>query len=308
MIRNITILGAGTMGIAIARVFADHGYSTSLYEPREDLAVVEEKLLLLGRSTTSTMRAQEHTSNSSPILLFNELEQAVTNADFILEAVPEQLEIKRDVYRQLARSIKKDTIVASNTSTFPLETLAENQPFRDNMIIAHFFHPAHLIPLVEIVGLPSTSPAILDEIVTLMRTCDKTPVVLKRDIPGFIANRLQAALIREACYLLENGVADADQIDTVVKEALGLRWAFKGPFEVADLGGLDIWMKVTGHLFSQLSTSQDAPESMAAKVANGKLGVKSGSGYYDYKDPIGTTRELQHYLKQLAALKKNSEG
>lgn len=136
-----------------------------------------------------------------------------------------------------------------------------------------------------------------------MRSCGKTPVVLKRDIPGFIANRLQAALMREACYLLENEIADAEQIDTVVKEALGLRFAFKGPFEIADLGGLDIWSKVTGHLFPELGVSRSAPDSLLAKVGEGQLGVKSGTGYYRYEDAGEIVNELERQLQELVKLK-----
>jgi 3-hydroxybutyryl-CoA dehydrogenase len=294
MIKNIAVLGAGTMGIGIAHLFAEHGFEVCIFEPNELPHVIKEKLHALGS-----------TGNSSAIVLFNELEKAVTQADLIVEAVPEQLEIKREVYRQLAQSIKKDTIVASNTSTFSLETLSEGQPFGNRMIITHFFNPAHLIPLVEIVGLPSTSPSIINMVVELMQVCSKTPVVLNRDIPGFIANRLQAALLREACFLLKSGIANADQIDTVVKEGLGLRWAFKGPFEIADLGGLDIWTKVAGHLFPNLSVSQDVPESMTTKVTNGELGVKSGKGYYSYKDPKRTAEELQMSLQTLMTLKMN---
>lgn len=300
MIKSIAVLGAGTMGIGIAHLFANHGFAVSLYEPYEaSLPSTREKLL-------SLERADEH----SAVLLFSELEKAVTDADLIVEAVPEQLTIKRDVYGRLARLIKEQTIVASNTSTFALETLAEGQPFACRMVITHFFNPAHLIPLVEIVGLPSTSPAVMEEIVELMRACGKAPVVLNKDIPGFIANRLQAALMREACYLLENGVADTEQIDTAVKEGLGLRWAFKGPFEIADLGGLDIWSKVTGHLFPKLSVSTDEPESILTRNAEDHLGIKSGKGYYSYEDPIGTAEELQSNLQKLVSLKmkKNTEG
>lgn len=300
MIKSIAVLGAGTMGIGIAHLFANHGFAVSLYEPYEaSLPSTREKLL-------SLERADEH----SAVLLFSELEKAVTDADLIVEAVPEQLTIKRDVYGRLARLIKEQTIVASNTSTFALETLAEGQPFACRMVITHFFNPAHLIPLVEIVGLPSTSPADMEKIVELMRACGKAPVVLNKDIPGFIANRLQAALMREACYLLENGVADTEQIDTAVKEGLGLRWAFKGPFEIADLGGLDIWSKVTGHLFPKLSVSTDEPESILTRTAEDHLGIKSGKGYYSYEDPIGTAEELQSNLQKLVSLKtkKNTEG
>ncbi|QJD82803.1 3-hydroxyacyl-CoA dehydrogenase family protein [Cohnella herbarum] len=285
MIKNIAVLGSGTMGSGIALLFAEHGFKVALYEPA-------------GR-TFPSLDARIH--------FYNDLEKAVANADLIVEAVPEQLEIKREVFRQLAEIISDRAIVASNTSTISLQTLAENLPFSDRIVITHFFNPANLIPLVEIVTLPTTSPQIGNELTALLIHCGKTPVVLNRDVPGFVANRLQAALIREALYLVENGIADPGQIDTVVKEGLGLRWAFKGPFEIADLGGLDVWAKVTGHLFPELSTNTLAPESLLTKVADGELGVKSGYGYYRYEDPSSTAEKMKNSIDQLVSFKKRIE-
>jgi len=289
MIKNIAILGAGTMGSGLARLFAEQGCNVALYEPNEALLpAIQEKLRPLGIQAGS------------------EILKAIADADLIVEAVPEDLCVKRDVYRQLAAGMRKDAIVASNTSTFALGTLADNQPFRDRMIIAHFFNPPQLIPLVEIVGLPSTPSTIIDRVTRLLRDCGRTPVVLGRDIPGFIANRLQAALMREACFLLDSGVADIHQIDAAVTEGLGMRWAFKGPFEIADLGGLDIWRKVTGHLFPTLDAASEAPESLVAKTESGQLGVKSGQGYYRYADPNGIVDEFQVQLEHLLKLKNEA--
>ncbi|WP_214630401.1 3-hydroxyacyl-CoA dehydrogenase family protein [Paenibacillus agaridevorans] len=289
MIERIGVLGAGTMGLAIASLFAEHGYEVSLYEPNDEML----------RSVKN--RLNKGTLN---IQLTNNFEKAVAKADLIIECVPEQLTVKREVYRQLASAIRPEAIVASNTSTFPLQTLAQELPFANQMVIVHFFNPAHLIPLVEMVGLPDTPPSILEELAALLRKCGKTPVVLNKDIPGFIANRLQAALMREACYLLDNGVANAAQIDTVVSEGLGLRWAIKGPFEIADLGGLDIWAKVTGQLFPALSISTDTPGTIEKMVACGDLGVKSGSGYYQYDDPAAAAADMNKNLQRLIALKQ----
>ncbi len=302
--KQIAVLGAGTMGIGIVRLFAEHGYEVCLYEPHMARTVLEEKLRSFEDNRMNGSGRPDDSRFS--VRIYEDISKAIANADLIVEAVPEQLEIKREVYRQLAQNIRDNAIVASNTSTFALETLAENQPFSDRMIIMHFFNPAHLIPLVEIVGLPDTPSAIIDETVNLMRSCGKTPVVLKRDIPGFIANRLQAALLREAFYLLENGIADAEQIDTVVKEALGLRYAFKGPFEIADLGGLDIWSKVTGHLFPELGVSRSAPESLLAKAAEGQLGAKSGAGFYRYDDADEVKDNFEQQLQDLVRLKRES--
>jgi len=289
MIERIAVLGAGTMGFNIARLFAERGYAVSLYEPEG------EALDRIARM----IRAE-----NMKLDVGGDLEKAVAASDLIVECVPEQLNIKREVYARLALAIKPDALVASNTSTFGLQTLARDVPFADRFVIAHFFNPAHLIPLVEVVGLPDTQPGRIEALVALLRSCGKTPVVLNRDIPGFIANRLQAALMREACHLLESGVADAAQIDTAVRDGLGIRWAFKGPFEIADLGGLDIWSKVTGHLFPELDDRTEAPESLLDKTGRGELGVKTGKGYYDYADPAKTIEEMTERLQRFNAFKQ----
>jgi 3-hydroxybutyryl-CoA dehydrogenase len=291
MIKKIAVLGAGTMGWGIAVLFGELGYSVSVFEPNEKAR--HDAALKLP-------------SIEGDIILYADLEKAVDDADLIIEAVPEQLDIKRKIYNQLQRMIRNDAIVASNTSTFALQTLAMEQPFADRMVITHFFNPPQLIPLVEIVGLTSTAPQVLEKIVKLLRDCGKTPVVLQKDIPGFIANRLQAALMREACYLLEQGIADAEQIDAVVKEGLGLRYAFKGPFEIADLGGLDVWAKVTGHLFPELGTAVTPPESLLENVKDGALGIKSGTGYYKYDNPTESAEDFKRSLQELIDLKTKS--
>ncbi|UVI33050.1 3-hydroxyacyl-CoA dehydrogenase family protein [Paenibacillus spongiae] len=285
MITAITVLGAGTMGLGIARLFAGHGCRVTVYDP--NIQPLSDPFL------------------PPSLVLANDFEKAVSEADLIVEAVPEQMDIKREIFGRLDKLIKPSAIVASNTSTFQLHDLTADLAIRDRMLITHFFNPADYIPLVEIVALPSTSSSIVCEVASLLQRCGKSPVVLNKDIPGFIANRLQAALMREACYLLENGVADAAQIDTAVREGLGLRWAFKGPFEVADLGGLDIWAKVTGHLFPELANSIEAPQSIVEKTGRGELGVKSGRGFYEYDDVYRTADRLRSSLQRLLTLKSN---
>lgn len=270
MIRTIAVLGAGTMGSRIAQLFAAHGYAAVLYDPNESAL----------RAAGQRMQLPEKTE--APLTYTSDLYEAVRDADLILEAAPEQLELKRALYAQIAPAIKPDAIVASNTSTYPLAALTSGIDFADRFIIAHFFNPAHLIPLVELVRSETTRPGIVEAATELLDSCGKVPVLLRKDIPGFIANRLQAALFREACHLLEQGIADAEQIDTVVREGLGLRWAVSGPFETADLGGLDIWHNVAAHLFPELSGATAAPDIVRNKVKEGQLGSKTGNGFYSY--------------------------
>lgn len=293
MIRKIAVLGAGTMGLGIAGLFADNGYSVTVYDPNE-AACRQGEAKLQGRGKGGTA-----------VLWTGELRAAAAAADLIVEAAPEQLELKRALYRELAAALPAHAIVASNTSTFRLQALSEGLAYADRMIIMHFFNPADLVPLVEIVGAPSADPSMLREIAALLERCGKTPVVLKRDVPGFIANRLQAALMREACHLVESGTADIEQVDTAVREGLGLRWAFKGPFEIADAGGLDIWAKVTGHLFPELGGAVEAPALLTDKANEGRLGCKTGQGFYAYDDPAAAAGRTIGQLRRLIDLKRD---
>ncbi|GAA3399808.1 3-hydroxyacyl-CoA dehydrogenase family protein [Paenibacillus hodogayensis] len=243
-----------------------------------------------GDSNSAVCHAEErNVSDPSPrhrgtLRTTGHLEAAVRPADFVLEAGPELLPIKRELYAALIPALGADAIVASNTSSLPLRSLADGLPYADRFVIAHFFHPAAIIPLVEIVGLPDTRPGVVGQVAEWLAQCGKSPVVLRKDCPGFIANRLQAAVLREACHLLAEGIADAEQIDRAMTEGPGLRWALNGPFAISDLGGLDIWERVADNLFPQLSAAPDVPQELSGRVREGRVGTKSGAGFYNYGD------------------------
>lgn len=310
-LNNIAILGAGTMGHGIGQIFAQHGLAVTVYDPHPAaLQAASEKVLRNLRLLQENQGGEAVNPGLavSNLMFTSDLSAAITGADLVIEAVPENLTIKWSLYSQIAPMLKPTAIVTSNTSTFALETLAFEQPFADRFLITHFFNPAPLIPLVEIVQLDITMPGIAGQLIELLRACGKVPVLLKKDIAGFIANRLQAAVMREACYLLESGIAEAAQIDTAMKEGPGLRWAIGGPFEIADYGGLDVWEKVTGHLFPQLGASQEAPELIREKVAKGELGVKTGAGFYTYGDPAQQERQSGERDRKLLGLLQVKAG
>ena len=156
--------------------------------------------------------------------------------------------------------------------------------FGDRLVIAHFFNPAHIVPLVELVQSEQTQAHIMPQLQELLAQCGKQAILLKRDIDGFIANRLQAAVLREAMYLLDEGIADAQDIDLAMTAGPGMRWAVNGPLQIADFGGLDIWTRVSDRLFPELNRVEEAPAWMREKVAQGQFGVKSGQGIYTYDD------------------------
>lgn len=286
MIKKITIIGSGVMGSGIAQSFAVSGYLVTINDIKEELLHhaqnrISENLSLLIEEGALT--DQEKQDALAKIAYSVDLEGAVRDADFIIEAIPEVIELKLHLYQQMEEIIKPDAIVASNTSTFPISQLMEKASFADRMVITHFFNPGHLVPLVEIVQHEETKPEIVKTTMDLMRKIGKSPILLKKEIAGFIANRLQTALMREAFYLLKEGVADAEDIDTAITAGPGFRWAFTGPIEIADFGGLDTWQRVFDNVSPVLDQSKEAPDLIRDLVAKGKLGTKSGEGIFMYE-------------------------
>jgi 3-hydroxybutyryl-CoA dehydrogenase len=286
MIKHVAVIGSGVMGHGIAQLYALAGFSVSLYDLQEELlhkakASVEQSLDLLEKEGVIT--EQDKSSALERIVLTTDLQQAVAEADVITEAVPEVIELKWQLFAQLEQFAKPEAIIASNTSTFSIARLIEKAKLPHRFIITHFFNPAQLVPLVEIVRHEQTAEEVVTATVKLMERIGKAPVLLKKDVPGFIANRLQTALMREAFHLLEEGVASAEDIDTVMKAGIGFRWAFVGPIETADFGGLDTWQRVMDNLAPELDQSAAAPQIISEHVNKGELGTKSGAGIYSYE-------------------------
>ena len=309
MIKNIAIIGSGLMGSSIAQSFAISGYSVVLNDVKEDYLLKAKSRIIENLSMlveeASINEEKKHTSLAN-ITYAVDLEEAVQEADFIIEAIPEVIELKWELFQKLEQMIKPNTIVASNTSTFPITRLMEKASFPEQMIITHFFNPAHLVPLVEIVKHKQTKKEVVETTLDLIRSIGKSPVLLKKEISGFIANRLQTALMREAFYLLKEGVASAQDIDTAITAGPGFRWAFTGPIEIADFGGLDTWQRVFDNVAPDLDQSKEAPVMIQELVEQGKLGVKTGEGIYSYEDSTVSQKidERDRHFIQLGKLKR----
>lgn len=284
---KITVLGAGTMGHSIAQLFAQANFQVSLYDIHDQflnhaLTRISNNLELFIEANSITTTDKEKTLNQ--ITPSTNLVEAVNGSSFIIEAVSENLKVKFELFNELEEVINEDTIIASNTSTFSFHQLAEGLQNSKRLILTHFFNPAHLVPLVEVVKSSETPQEILDRTLEMLRLIGKQPVVLKKDVPGLIANRLQAALVREAFYLLSEDVAEAKDIDLAITAGPGFRWAFIGPLETADFGGLDIWKSVVENLSPILSKAEKIPAFVEEKVQNGHLGTKTGSGIFIYDE------------------------
>ena len=312
MIKKVAIIGSGVMGSGIAQSFAVSGYFVTINDIKDELLYhaqnrISENLSLLIEEGVLT--DEEKQAALANITYSVDLKGAVRDADFIIEAIPEVIELKLNLYEQMEEIIKPDAIVASNTSTFPISQLMGKASFADRMVITHFFNPGHLVPLVEIVQHDETKPEIVKATMDLMRKIGKSPILLKKEIAGFIANRLQTALMREAFYLLKEGVADAEDIDTAITAGPGFRWAFTGPIEIADFGGLDTWQRVFDNVSPVLDQSKEAPDMIRDLVAKGKLGTKSGEGIFTYEESTVSQKinERDRHFIKLGKLKMEKE-
>lgn len=305
----VAVVGAGLMGHGIAHLYARAGIEVRLCDTGEAILerarreAASELDLLVEEGVLSRAEA---VAALSRIHATTDLAAAVAGASFVTEAVPEVLDLKWEVYDRIERAAPEGAVVASNTSTIPVARLAERSRRPGRMVITHFFNPPHLVPLVEVAAHPAAPPEVLDLAMSLMRRIGRHPVHVRKEVPGFVANRLQAALLREALHLLELGVADAGDIDAVVSEGPGVRWPLLGPLAVADLGGLDVWRRVLDNLLPELGRAQAAPDLVADHVRRGELGAKTGRGLFEHGDAEAVARRLlerDRFLVRLLRLK-----
>ena len=202
----------------------------------------------------------------------------------LIEAIPERLELKHALYAQLEELIAPEAVIASNTSGLPPDALAEKLAHPERLLIAHFWNPPHFIPLVEIVPGTATKAEYLHELQQLLLSMQLEAVVLDRAAPGFVGNRLQFALLREALHIVKSGIASAEVVDQVMRASLGRRYAMVGPLEAADMTGLSTVQDICQHLLPTLATGSDMMSLVADKVANGDTGLRSGQGFYRWDD------------------------
>jgi 3-hydroxybutyryl-CoA dehydrogenase len=280
-ISRVGVVGTGLMGSGIAAVFAAAERTVFLFDKdpkRLDEAakkIIEIHEEMRGANLTSASQT-EVLSHVRPV---SEL-AALSTAELIIEAVPEVLETKQALYRELERTVEREVIFASNTSGFMPSKLSETLAHPDRFIVAHFWNPPHAIPLVEVVPSPRTSPVVVEQTMALLRAARAEPVLVEKEIPGFIGNRLQYAILREALAIVRSGAASPESVDTVMKASLGRRYTTVGPLETADLGGLDTFLTIASHLMPQLAKDEDVLELMRVRVEAGKTGLRSGEGFY----------------------------
>ena len=266
-IRTITIAGAGTMGYSMADIFAQQGYEVTLWNHRQPT-------LDKAKTKISAGAADKITYTTSL--------DAFKGRDLIVESIVEDLPAKLAFYKEMSPLTDAHTLIATNTSGLSINKLAEAVTGPDRFLGMHWFNPPTLIPLIEIIKNDKTRPDVAKAIYDLSLAIGKKPVVVEQDVPGFAANRIQLAVLREALSLVQKGVVSVEGIDAVMKYGLGFRWACLGPLETIDFGGLDVFEHISEYLMPDLEDSHDVPPLLAEKVKAGNLGVKTGAGFYDY--------------------------
>ena len=281
--QSVAVIGAGLMGHGIAQVFAQAGHRVVITDP--DPAVLGVALARVGRNLQG--EGIEPAAILARMAVDPSLEAAVARAGLVIEAAPEKLELKQRLFAQVAAAAPRHAILASNTSVIPITRIGEalDGAARARLVGTHWWNPPHLVPLVEVVRTAFTRDDVFDAIFDWLAAVGKRPVKVNRDVTGFIGNRLQHALWREALGLVEDGVCDAEAIDLVVKNSFGLRMPVLGPMENADLVGLELTRDVHRVLFPELKSNTAPSPLLDRLIAGGHTGMKSGQGLRSWTAP-----------------------
>jgi len=300
---NITIVGAGLMGHGLAQIFALHGHRVKLTDLSEDIL---KKALDSIRANLTLLSSHGigSTDDIGPALaaieVTTDLGEAAREASFVVEAVAEILELKQNLFRDLDRLCPPEAILATNTSVMSITEIASRAEKKARIVGTHFWNPPYLVPLVEVVPGKETSPKTVDATYDLLASVGKHPVKVKRDVPGFVGNRLQHALWREAISIVDQGIADAATVDEVIKNGFGIRLPVLGPLETADMVGLDLTLQIHDYILKYLEAGPSPAPVLKRKVEAGELGFKTGRGFQDWsKERMDQCRKqlLEHLIR-----------
>ena len=282
-VKNVTIIGSGLMGHGIALKFAQYNCNVIVYDPNDvSLNSLFERIEI--SLSQMEIKKEEIKKIISSINKTNNLEQALEKAEFVIEAAPEKLDLKQNIFKEIEKLAPQDCMFASNTSVIQITKIVDQMVNKNRALGTHWWNPPHLIPLVEVIKTEWTDEKTMRKTIQLLKDIGKTPVRVEKDVPGFIGNRLQHALWREAISLVENGICDAEAVDTVIKSSFGRRLAVLGPLENADLVGTDLTLDVHENVLHDLDRNQKPSKLLQRLVKEGKLGMKNGEGFKKWKE------------------------
>jgi 3-hydroxybutyryl-CoA dehydrogenase len=306
-IRQIAVVGAGLMGHGIALDFAVAGFQVALQDVdevrlRQAMGRIQATLPML--AAAGRFPPEEVGAIAARVHPHAALPAATAHADLVVESVFEDLSLKQAIFQELDRACPPHTILASNTSSLPPTRLAAATARPEKVMVAHYFNPPYLLPLVEVVMGEATSEETASAVCGLLAQAGKKPVLLKREAPGFVVNRLQAALVREAIAIVDRGIAAPEDVDAALRYGLVRRLAVTGALEPLDLAGLDLALTVAKALLPDLESSPQVPAGLRERVERGQLGVKSGQGFYSWtpESAAARSRAIAQALLEIAQI------
>ena len=305
---KVLVAGPGTIGASLALACAVHGHSVTLLGRREASLASAQKLIsrCAKELAESALAPAEYDGWQDRITMTTQLQDVPIDCEIAIEAINEDLTAKQEMFSALEAHLQKDAVLASSTSGLPVDRIAANYPRVSQFAVAHFANPPHLMPVVEVVPGSNTSPKTITAIEAFVRSLNKTPVRLDRDVPGHLFNRIQFAMLREAMALVEQGIATPDQVDTVVKRGLALRLAEEGPLEKIDLAGLQLVHDVATYLYPHLDNSEE-PRLLKKMLDQNKSGSRPGKRFHSWtaeREDRVLTRRNAEVIRHLQRLKK----
>lgn len=286
-ITSVAVIGAGTMGSGIAGEFARAGCDVRLVDSSDEILrrgmkrQDDAQKALVNARLLPALEAADALKRIRPLTC---LETACDQAQLLIEAVSEDMAVKQDMFRRFDELCPRNSLLASNTSGLSITEIARATKRPELVAGMHFWNPPHIIPLVEVTKGKETSDSTADLLVEMCRRIGKRPILVRHDVPGFVGNRLQFAVLREALHILSEGIASAEDIDAAMTAGPGLRYGLLGPLRTADLGGLDVFLAISTYLFAELNSDSSPPALMEKLVKQGRLGAKTGGGFYKYSE------------------------
>ena len=282
---NISVVGLGTMGHGIAQTIALAGANVRVFDTnRKFVEGLHHRIsgnLSVMMDAGAIPQVNEEEVLERVVCCANE-SAALQDSEFVIEAIAEDLELKQAFFQRCESVVSAETILASNTSSFPMTAISQKLSRPERTINTHWFNPPHVIPVVEVIPGKETSQQTVDQIIRFLKELGKHPVRIHQELPGFVLNRLQVALFREMLDLVGRGVISAEDLDVAVRGSLGLRWAAVGPMRVGDFGGWDILTKVYEVLVTEICSDTELPEALVDLQLHGRLGLKTGAGFFEF--------------------------
>lgn len=310
-IDRVAVIGLGTMGHGIAQSFAMAGCEVTGFD---EVSAAGDSVHDRVRQNLSEFvgvglcKADQVDPILRRITVCKTEAEAVRRAQFVTEAVREDLAAKQELFARLEGLVAPDTIFASNSSTFPISQSGSLLKTPERAVVTHWFNPPHIVPTVEVVGSPLTSESTIQATLELLRRAGKLAIRINKELPGFLVNRVQIALMREVWDLVDKGVASVEDIDAAIQGSMGFRLGALGPLRIHDFGGLDIQTAVLRNLAPEIASGNEVPLTIQSIVDAGHLGFKTGKGFYDYPTETAEQIKSQRDQRYLKLLKMRAEG